>query len=100
MVVNMILPKGVTVKGINPGEDVGIANGTVDDQGNLKTKIGAMTILMSFFQVGWDNMRMKPDFKKARPLPPRTYTLEAIGVDSEKKARAALTLLPPPKKKK
>ena len=100
VVVNMILPEGVTVKGVDPGEPVGIAMGTADDQGELKTTVGAMTILMSFFQVGWDDAKMAPDFSKARPLPPRTYILEAIGIDSEKKARASLTLVPPPKKKK
>jgi len=99
VVVNMILPQGVTVKGVNPGEDVGIANGTADDQGNLKTMVGPMTVLMSFFQVDWDQEKMKPDFTKAKPLPPGAYTLEAVGTDSEGKPRATLTLLPPPKKK-
>ncbi len=100
VVVNMILPEGVTVKGINPGDPVGIANGKADDQGALKTKVGTMTILMSFFQVGWDDKKMKPDFSKAKPLPPRTYKVEAIGFDSEAKATAILTLVSPPKKKK
>ena len=99
VVVNMILPKGVTVKGVNPGEDVGIANAKADTQGNLKTKVGPITILVSFFQVDWDQMKMKPDFTKAKPLPPGTYILEALGIDSESKPRATLTLLPPPKKK-
>ena len=99
VLVNMILPQGVTVKGVNPGDPVGIANGKADATGMFKTKIGAMTILMTFFQVDWDNEKMKPDFKKTRPLPPQTYTLEALGIDSEKKAGATLTLLPPPKKK-
>jgi hypothetical protein len=58
-----------------------------------------MSILMTFFQVGWDNNAMKPDFKEAKPLPPGTYTLEAIGTESEAKAQTTLTLLPPPKKK-
>lgn len=100
IVVNMKLPQGVTVKGVNPGEDVGIAGGTADEKGLFNTKVDAMTILMSFFQVGWDNLKMKPDFKEATPLPPGIYTLEAIGFDSETKATATLTLLPPPKKEK
>jgi hypothetical protein len=54
---------------------------------------------MTFFQAGWDNTTMKPDFKTAKPLPPGTYNLEAIGLDSERRAQATLTLLPPPKKK-
>ena len=40
VVVNMILPQGVTVKGVNPGDPVGIANGTADAQGAFKTKVG------------------------------------------------------------
>jgi hypothetical protein len=100
IVVNMKIPQGVTMKGVAPGEDVGIASGTADDKGMLKAQVDAMTILMTFFQVDWDNIKMKPDFSKATPLPPGTYTLEAIGFDSEKKATATLTLLAPPKKEK
>lgn len=100
VVVNMKLPEGVMVKGVEPGEDVGIASGNADEQGNLNTKVGPITILMTFFQAGWDNSKMKPDFKTAKPLPPGAYVLEAIGLDSEAKADATLTLLPPPKKKK
>ena len=100
IVVNMKIPQGVTMKGVTPGEDVGIASGTSDGQGVLKTQVDAMTILMTFFQVDWDNIKMKPDFNKATPLPPGVYTLEAIGFDSEKKGIATLTLLPPPKKEK
>ena len=99
VVVNMKLPEGVTVKGAEPGEDVGIAFGNADELGNLNTKVGAITILMSFFQVGWDNAKMKPDFKVAKPLPPGAYVLEAIGMESEAKADAVLTLVAPPKKK-
>lgn len=100
VVVNLKLPQGVTVKGAAPGEDVGIAGGNADDKGEFKGKVDAMTILMTFFQVGWDNIKMKPDFSKATPLPPGTYTVEAIGFDSDAKATATLTLLPPPPKKK
>lgn len=100
VVVNLIAPKDVKIKGAAPGEPVGIANGTADDKGNFKAKVGALAILMTFFQVGWDDNKMKPIFSEATPLPPRTYNLEAIGMDSEMKARATLTLLPPPKKKK
>ena len=100
VVVNLLPPKGVKIKGAAPGEPVGIANGSADAQGNLKTKVGALAILMTFFQADYDDAKMKPDFSKATPLPPRTYNLEAIGMDSEMKAKATLTLLPPPKKKK
>lgn len=101
VVVNMKLPQGVTVKGLNPGEDVGIAGGTADGKGEFKGKVDALTLLMTFFQVEWDNVKMKADFTKAKPLPPGTYPLVAIGFESDTKATATLTLLaPPPKKKK
>ena len=100
VVVNLLPPDGVKIKGLAEGDPVGIANGAADDQGNLKTTVGPLAILMTFFQVGWSDAKMKPDFSKATPLPPGDYQIEAIGLLSEKKARATLTLLPPPKKKK
>lgn len=99
VVINLLLPKGVTVKGVQPGEDVGIATGTADAKGVLNTKIGTMTILMTFIQVGWDSGKMKPVFSEAKPLPPGVYNIEAVGLESDKKVKATLTLLPPPKKK-
>jgi hypothetical protein len=99
VVVNMKLPDGVTVKGVEPGEDVGIASGNADEQGNLEASVGAITILMTFFQTGWDNNKMKPDMTQASPLPPGEYPLEAIGLESEATGGAVLTLLPPPEKK-
>jgi len=98
VVVDLVLPKGVTVKGVNEGEDVGVATATADEQGNIKTVIGPMAILMTFFQAGWNDDTMKPDFTKATPLPPGQYTLRATGTESEMKAETTLTLLPPPKK--
>lgn len=99
IVVNLVVPKGVTVKGIKEGEDVGVASGNADGEGNLKTVVGPTAILMTFFQTGWDDNAMKPDFKQASPLPPGEYKLLAVGFESEKKAEATLTLLPPPEKK-
>lgn len=78
---------------------MGIATGTADAKGVLKTKIGAMPIMMTFFQVGWNDATMKPIFSESTPLPPGAYNLEAIGLESEKKVKATLILLPPPKKK-
>lgn len=100
VVVNLIPPKGVKIKGATEGEPVGIANGNADDKGMLKTKVGPLAVLMTFFQTGWIDDKAKPDFSKATPLPPREYKLEAIGLESGLKVKATLTLLPPPKKKK
>jgi hypothetical protein len=100
VVVNLIIPEGVKVKGVEEGNVVGIASGKADGEGKFQSKVGPITVLMTFFQAGWDGEKMKPDFKKATPLPPRAYDLEAVGLDSETKAKTTLTFMPPPKKKK
>ena len=99
VVIDMILPPGVEVKGIKKGEDVGIAYATANDQGVFKAKMAPTATLNWLFQVGWTPL-LKPDFKKARPLPPGNYTIRASGVDSEMEAKAILTIIAPPKKKK
>ena len=101
IVVELLLPEGVKVKGLTPEEKrVGIATGKADEKGNFTAKVGAMAVLQTFFQVGWNTKTMKPDFKQASPLPPGKYVIEASGVESEKVSTAVLELLPPPKKKK
>ncbi|MBW1924359.1 MAG: hypothetical protein JRJ35_12895 [Deltaproteobacteria bacterium] len=99
VVIELLLPKGVTVKGVPEGENAALGNGTTDEKGNLKTKMGVMTTLNTLFQVGWTPL-IKPDFKQARPLPPGTYDVIATGMYSDRVAKAKLTILPPPKKKK
>ena len=98
VVVNLIIPEGITVKGVNPGEDVGLATATADADGNFSTPVGPVAVLVTIFQVDWNDTTMKPDFKKATPLRPGKYNLEAIGLESDKKANAVLTLVAPPKK--
>lgn len=97
VVIEMILPKGVTVKGVPEGENVGLGNGNADDQGNINIKMGAMTILNTLFQVGWTPL-IKPDFSQAKPLLPGDYDIIAFGMESERVGKAKLTILPPPKK--
>lgn len=98
VVVEMVLPPGVKVKGIKEGEDVGLAYGTADDKGNFQSAMAPTATLNWFFQVGWTPL-LKPDFKQARPLPPGKYEIRATGVDSEAVGKATLEILPPPKKK-
>jgi len=98
IVIEMLVPKGVTVKGVAEGENAALGNGTADDKGNLETKMGAMTTLNTLFQVGWTPL-ITPDFKQAKPLPPGTYDVVATGMNSEITANAKLTVLPPPEKK-
>jgi hypothetical protein len=96
--VEMILPPDVKVKGIDEGQNVGLAFGNADDKGNFEAKIGAVTVLNSFFQVEWKS-NLSPDFKQASPIPPRTYKIMATGMNSGLIGKTTLTLLPPPKKK-
>ena len=98
VVIEMVLPKGITVKGVPEGDNAALGNGTADEKGNFETKMGAMTTLNTLFQVGWTPL-IKPDFKQAKPLPPGTYDVLATGMYSDISAKATLTLLPPPKKK-
>ena len=98
IVIEMLVPMGVTVKGVPEGEFVALGNGTADEKGNLETKMGAMTTLNTLFQVGWTPL-ITPDFKQAKPLPPGPYDVIATGMNSEITANARWTVLPPPEKK-
>lgn len=96
--IEMILPEGVTVKGINKGEDVGIATATADDQGAFATAMQPTATLNWFFQTGWTPL-LTPDLKQAKPLPPGNYQIRATGLDSERTALSTLKIVPPPPKK-
>ena len=99
VVVEMVLPPGVKVKGVTKGENVGLAFATADDKGNFLAKMSPISTLNWFFQVGWTS-NMKPDFKKAKPLKPGKYEIMATGMDSGAVGMATLEFLTPPKKKK
>jgi hypothetical protein len=96
--VEMILPEGVTVKGVNKGEDVGIAVANADDKGCFAAAMQPTATLNWFFQVGWTPL-LKPDFKQAKPIPPGDYKIRATGLDSDTVAFSTLKIVPPPKKK-
>ncbi len=98
VVVEMVLPPGVTVKTVPKGENVGLAYATADGNGSFTAKVGAVAVLNWFFQVGW-TPNMKPDFKQARPLKPGVYKIVAEGMDSGALGEATLEFIPPPKKK-
>lgn len=86
------------MKGLGEGEDrVGVAVANADDKGNFEVAMAAMSTLNNLFQVGWTST-MTPDFKEAKPLPAGRYDILATGVDSDKKAKGILEILPPPQK--
>ena len=97
--VEMVLPKGMKMKGINEGEDVGLAVATTDDKGDFSSKMAPTATLNWFFQVGWTPL-LRPNFKEAKPLPPGEYKIKATGLNSDIVAKSVLKLVPPPKKKK
>jgi hypothetical protein len=96
--VEMVLPPGLKMKGVTAGEDVGIAVGTADDNGNFTAAMQPTATLNWFFQVGWTPV-VTPNFKEARPIPPGVYTINATGLDSDRVGTATLKIVPPPKKK-
>jgi hypothetical protein len=94
--VEMVLPPGMTMKGIEEGANVGIAFGNADADGNFSAAMAPTATLNWFFQVGWTPL-IKPDFTQAKPLPPGDYKILATGLESDRMATAILKLIPPPK---
>ena len=98
VVVDMVLPPGVEMKGVKPGEDVGIAYGEADDAGNFKGEVPATAKLNTIFRVGWTPI-MAPDPKTLNPIPPGIYKVKASGADSGAVATTTLEFVAPAPKK-
>jgi len=97
VVVDMVLPPGVQIQGVKPGEDVGIAYGQADEAGNFKGEVPAMAKLNTIFRVGWTPI-LAPDPKTLNPIPPGVYTIKASGADSGVVAITTLEFTAPVKK--
>lgn len=97
VVVDMVLPKGVEMKGVKPGEDVGIAYGEADDAGNFKGEVPVTAKLNTLFRVGWTPI-LAPDPKTLNPIPPGVYTIKASGTDSGGVATTTVEFVAPIKK--
>jgi len=97
VVVDMVLPPGVEMKGVKPGEDVGIAYGEADDAGNFKGDVPATAKLNTIFRVGWTPI-LAPDPKTLNPIPPGVYTIKASGADSGMVVTTTLEFVAPVKK--
>jgi len=98
VVVDMVLPPSVEMKGVKPGEDVGIAYGEADDAGNFKGEVPATAKLNTIFRVGWTPI-MSIDPKTLNPIPPGVYTIKASGADSGVVATTTLEFVAPAPKK-
>jgi len=97
VVVDMVLPPGVEMKGVKPGEDVGIAYGEADDAGNFKGDVPATAKLNTIFRVGWTPI-LSIDPKTLNPIPPGVYKIKASGADSGAIATTTLEFMAPVKK--
>jgi hypothetical protein len=97
VVVDMVLPPGVEMKGVKPGEDVGIAFGQADEAGNFKADVPPTAKLNTIFRVGWTPI-FAPDPKTLNPIPPGVYKIKASGVDSGGVATTTLEFVAPIKK--
>ena len=98
VVVDMVLPPGVEITGVKPGEDVGIAYGEADDAGNFKGEVPATAKLNTVFRVGWTPI-LTPDPKTLNPIPPGVYNIKASGADSGVVATTTLEFVKPAPKK-
>jgi hypothetical protein len=98
VVVDMVLPPGVQIQGVKPGEDVGIAYGQADEAGNFKGEVPATAKLNTIFRVGWTPI-LAPDPKTLNPIPPGVYTIKASGADSGIMVTTTLEFVKPAPKK-
>jgi hypothetical protein len=97
VVVDMVLPPGVEMKGVKPGEDVGIAYGEADDAGNFKGEVPTTAKLNTLFRVGWTPI-LSIDPKTLNPIPPGVYKIKASGADSGALATTTIEFVAPVKK--
>ena len=94
VVVDLVLPQGVQMQGVKPGEDVGIAYGEADDAGNFKGEVPATAKLNTLFRVGWTPI-LSIDPKTLNPIPPGVYKIKASGADSGALAETTLEFVKP-----
>lgn len=102
VVVEIIIPKGVEVKGLIKGENAaGLAYAIADEQGYFEAAMEPLATMNTLMQAAWITTETgaKPDFKMATPLPPGIYTIRASGIDSGQEAKTTLMIISPPEKK-
>ncbi len=97
VVIDLVLPSGVEMRGVKPGEDVGIAFGLADEAGNFKAEVPPTAKLNTIFRVGWTPI-LAPDPKTLNPIPPGVYKIKASGSDSGAEATTTLEFVAPIKK--
>ena len=99
--VEMVIPPGLKIPAVDPGEDAGIAVGKVDEKGDFKCKMGGMTKVITLFRGTIDPVLFKPIPETLKPIPPGKYTFKASGMTSGSEATTSIEFLKPePKPKK
>lgn len=79
--IDLVIPSGVEIKGIAPGEDsVGIGVATADASGKFEVTMEATAKLNWLLRTEW-LPTMYPDITKFKPLPNGSYTIRATGND-------------------
>lgn len=79
--IDLVVPSGVEMKGIAPGEDsVGIGVATADANGNFEVTMEPTAKLNWLLRTEW-LPTMYPDITKLKPLPNGVYTIRATGND-------------------
>ncbi len=95
--VDLMIPKGVKIKSVPEGEpSVGIAFSKANEKGEFEAKMAPTAIFNWLLQVEW-TADGKPDMKKASPLPPGTYQVKALGVESDITGTTSMEIVHPPK---
>lgn len=98
VIVEMILPPDVEIKGVKQGEDVGLAYANADNEGRFEVPMAPTATLNWFFQTEWSPI-LAPDLKQAKPIPARAYEVRATGLESGAVARGTLQIQHPTKEK-
>jgi len=94
--IELVLPPGVEMKGVEPGENAPVAFAYADEEGNFNTSMEVTTKILTIFRGDLDLTRegnVVPE--SINPIPPGTYTIEAISVLSGSSNETTITFTAP-----
>ena len=94
--IELVLPPGVQMKGVEPGENAPVAFAYADEEGNFNTSMVTTTKILTIFRGDLDLTRpgnVVPE--SINPIPPGTYTIEAIAVLSGSSNETTITFTAP-----
>lgn len=97
--IELVLPPGVDMKGVEPGENVALAFAYADEAGKFEVAVGTSTKILTIFRGDLDLTRpgnVVPE--SINPIPPGTYTIKAISVASGNSSETTIVFMAPKKK--